>query len=414
MSTRIISVPKQMWFEEGERELEFPESWEVIPCLMKGHNAPPITPAKIRTALIKPIGTLPLRQLAQRKNEVVIIFDDLTRPTKVAELAPFVIEELEAAGIPDSAIRFVCALASHGPLSRQSFQKKLGDKILNRFPVYNHNVYENCKHVGNTSRGTKVSINAEVMNCDLKIGIGSILPHSNAGYGGGAKIILPGVAYIDTIEANHLLAKRAQESGEPRLSGMGNYEENPERLDIEEAVRMIGTVFKLDTIVNGRGQPCALFAGDIHAAFREGVKFAEQHYVTEPPSGIDVTVVNTYCKGSEAIIGLLPGIRLLADKGGDLVLIIDCPAGQVVHYLRGSFGKSIGGRLFNPITTSLPWIRRLIILSRYFEKSLTDWLAVPDIIWVKTWDEVMAILTQDFPNGAKVAVIPDGTIQYFA
>ncbi len=393
--------------------LEFPESWQVEMCLMEGHNALRVTPEQIRYELSNPIGSPPLRELARGKREVVIIFDDLSRPTPVAEIIPHVLQELRTAGIPDSSIRFICATASHGALNRQDLAKKLGEEVLARFPVYNHNPYENCKYVGRTSRGTVVSINAEVMSCDLKIGIGSIVPHLFAGYGGGAKILVPGVASIDTIEANHLLGRRAQESGDPRHTGMGNYEENPERLDIEEAVQMIGPVFKIDCIVNGKGQPCAIFAGDVHAEFVQGAKFAARHYATKPPKGAEIVVVNTYCKGSEAILGLVPGIMLLAEKGGDLVLIVDFPAGQVVHYLRGSFGKSIGGRLFRPITSAVPWVRRLIVLAPYFEKSLTDWLAIPDIIWVKTWSEVMDVLIQDFPKGGKTAVIPDGTIQIF-
>jgi len=96
------------------------------------------------------------------------------------------------------------------------------------------------------------------------------------------------------------------------------------------------------------------------------------------------------------------------------VLIMDCPAGQVVHYLLGSFGRQARGRLFNPINFQLPWLKRVVVVSPQFERSFADWLAIPDTVWVKTWPEVMDILAQDFPDGAKAAVVPDGTIQYLA
>ena len=77
-------------------------------------------------------------------------------------------------------------------MNRVDFAKKLGEETLSRFPVYNHNPFVNCVYVGTTSYGTEVFINAEVMKCDLKITIGSIVPHIFAGFGGGSKIIMPG------------------------------------------------------------------------------------------------------------------------------------------------------------------------------------------------------------------------------
>lgn len=414
MSTKTLAVPRQIWYEEGELQLEFPASWEVVPCLMNGHNAPHITPDQIRAAFNKPIGSPPLRELAQGKHEVAIIFDDLSRPTRAAELIPYVLEELEAAGIPDSAIRFICATGTHGAHTFQDFQKKLGRKTLDRFPVYNHNPYENCTYVGQTSQGTRLSVNSEVMNCDLKIGIGSVIPHPQSGYGGGGKIVLPGIAFIDSIESFHLLEIRAKEEGRGSIVGPGNYLENPMVKDFNEAAKMIGLDFKLDTIINGKGQPCAIFMGDAKAEFYEAVKFAMSHYATKAIPGAEVVVVNNYSKGSEAFIGFIIGVLMLMKKGGDLVLIMDCPTSQVVHYLIGSFGKSTRGRLFNPINLQLPWLKRVVVLSPQFDKSFTDWLAIPNLIWVKTWPEVMNVLAQDFPDGAKAAIVPDGTIQYLA
>jgi len=412
MGTKSISVPKQMWYEEGELKLEFPESWEVVPCLMNGHDAPHVTPEQIRAAFDEPIGTPPLRELARGRKEVAIIFDDISRPTRVAELVPYALEELEAAGISDSAVRFICATGTHGAHSYQDFQKKLGKDILDRFGVYNHNVYENCTYVGQTSQGTKLSVNSEVMSCDLRIAIGSVVPHPQSGYGGGGKIILPGIASVDSIEAFHLLEIRAREAGEASTVGPGNYLENPLVKDFNEAARMIALDFKIDTIINGRGQPCAIFAGEPQAEFYEAVKFAVPHYATKAVPGAEVVVVNNYGKGNEAMVGLLIGVPMLMEKGGDLVLIMDCPAGQVVHYLLGSFGKEARGRLFNPINFQLPWLKRVVVVSPQFERSFADWLAIPDTVWVKTWAEVMDILAQDFPDGTKAAVVPDGTIQY--
>jgi len=414
MSTKAVTVPRQMWYEEGKLRLTFPESWEVVTCLMNGHNVPHMTPKQIKAAFDNPIGSPRLKELAKGKNKVAVIFDDISRPTRVADLIPYVFTELEAAGIPEGAIRFICATGAHGAHTYQDFQKKLGQKIMDRFPVYNHNVYENCTYVGQTSQGTRLSVNSEAMSCDLKIGIGSVLPHPQSGFGGGGKIVLPGIASIDSIEAFHLLEIKARESGRLGMVGPGNYLENPMVKDFNEAAKMIGLNFKIDTIINGRGQPCAIFVGESEAEYHEAVKFAVPHYATKPVPGADVVVVNTYCKGSEAVVGLIIGIQMLLGKGGDLILIMDCPAGQVVHYLLGSFGAKARGRLFSAVNFQLPWLKRLVVLSPQFERSTTDWIAIPNAVWVKTWSEVMDVIKQDFPDGARVAVIPDGTIQYLS
>jgi nickel-dependent lactate racemase len=414
MGTKTVTVPRQMWYEEGRWRLTFPESWEVVPCLMNGHNAPKITPKQIKAAFDNPVASTRLRELAQGKNRVAIIFDDISRPTKVADLIPYILNELESAGIPDKAVRFICATGAHGAHTFQDFQKKLGKKIMDRFSVYNHNIYENCTYVGQTSQGTRLSVNSEVMSCDLKIGVGSVIPHPQTGFGGGGKIVLPGIAAVDSIEAFHMLEIRARESGRGNIVGPGNYLENPMVKDFNEAAKMIGLDLKIDTIINGRGEPCAIFAGEPEAEYYQAVRFAIPHYTTKPVPGADVVVVNTYCKGNEAVVSLIIGIPMLMEKGGDLVLIMDCPVGQVVHYLLGSFGDNARGRLFSAVDFKLPWLKKVIALSPQFEKSTTDWLAIPDTIWAKTWSEVMSILKHDFPDGAKVAVVPDGTIQYLS
>jgi len=412
MATKTVSISRQMWYEEGELQLTFPESWEVVPCLMNGHGAPQVTPEQIKAALDNPIDSPTLRKLARGRTEVAIAFDDISRPTRVADLLPYILKELDSAGIPDGSIRFICATGAHGAQTFQDFQKKLGCEILDNFPVYNHNPYENCTYVGQTSTGTRLSVNSEFMSCDLKIGIGSVIPHAQSGFGGGGKIVLPGIASIDSIENFHRWEINARESGHGNIVGPGHYVENPMVKDFNEAAKMAGLDLKIDTIINGIGQPCAIFVGEPQAEYYEAVKFAVQHYATKPVPGANVVVVNTYAKGNEAILGLLIGIMMLTERGGDMVLIMDCPAGQVVHYLLGSFGEKARGRLFSAVNFKLPWLKRLVVLSPQFEKSMTDWLAIPDTKWVKTWPEVMDILNQDFPDGARVAVVPDGTVQY--
>ncbi len=233
-----ISLPQLPWHGMKELKLSLPDSWQVELYHMAGWNRPAMKPEEIKAAITNPIGIAPIRELARGKNEVVIIFDDMTRATRLAEIAPFVLEELSKAGIPDNKIRFVCALGCHGAHNRLDFAKKLGEEILARFPVYNHNPFAHCTYVGTTNTyKTKVYINEEVMKCDLKIGIGLVVPHPASGFGGGGKIILPGVASYEAIEYNHRAALEDMTGYQDNPPyGMGIFDNNPLRFDIEEVI----------------------------------------------------------------------------------------------------------------------------------------------------------------------------------
>ena len=409
-----VKVPQLAWYEDNELKLDFPASWEVVICNMQGYQRRPLGQRQIASALSKPIGTDPLKALARGKKQVAIIFDDLSRPTQAAPIMPHILSQLEAAGVPAEGIRFICALGAHRALSLIEFKKKLGEAVLDRFPIYNHNPYENCTFVGKTSRGTPVSVSSEVMACDLKIGVGLIVPHPMSGFGGGGKIILPGVASIETIVANHrAVHEAAEKAGEGDEIALGKFDKNPLRLDIAEAAKMAGLDFKVDVLVNTRKQTVALFAGEPLAVHDEGVKLAKEFYATERPKEIDIVVANTYSKSNESNLAVPVGAGLLPRSGGDLVVLAITPEGQITHYLLGTFGTTIAGQLWERPRLSRR-VKRLIVYAPYLDLAGGKWIAPPEaIVWARTWAQVIAELKKDYPGAARVAVIPDATIQYF-
>jgi len=407
-----VRLRQEAWYGDTEFTVSLPASWDVNVCRMRGHDRPLLEEEDISQAFIRPIGSPPIRELAKDKKQVAILFDDLARPTPVHKLIPFVLEELRIGGIPDEHIRFICAQGAHRALMRLDFVKKLGEEVLDRFPVYSHNPYENCEYVGTTSRGTPVSINKEVLNCDLKIGIGGIYPHSVASFSGGGKIILPGVASIDTIQANHSLARLARQAGRSISFGTG-FEENELRLDIAEAAQIARLDIKVDALLNDRREIIALFVGEPLAEHIEGVKLAKEVYATDAVPGVDIAISNGYGKGTESYHAVHIGTSMLSEAGGDLVIISNSPEGIVPHYLMGAWGEDTGGRFWQKRRPLPPKAKRFILVSKYLDRAQSGRLAPLDLMtWCRTWPEALEVLRQDYPSGAKVAVIPDGTIQY--
>ena len=402
-----LKVPQLYWYDNNELELDFPDSWDVHFLPPKGHDRPKLTPEQIEQAFDNPIGTQRIRDLAQGKKEVAILFEDITRPTRTYEILPYVLRELEQAGITDAQIRLIAAVGTHGAHDNHAMRKKLGQETLERFPVYNHNPWENCTPVGKTSRGTPLAVNREVMNCDLRIGIGCIIPHPQVGFGGGGKIILPGVSHIDSIEYFHSKVMGMA----PQTTGMGNYDENVMRFEVEEAAKLAGLDMTIDGLLNLRGEFSALFVGDPVLEHREGVKLAKEVYATEGISGVDIAVTNAFAKSNEAAISIFAAIRSIKLPGGTIVMIINAPEGQITHYLLRSFGKTYGGRQYTQ--RAIPPAFKVIVLNPLKDLTCVDLFGdAQSVTWAKDWGEVMDELRASNPDGAKVAVYPDGTMQY--
>ena len=228
-----INLSQNAWYGDSILNLHLPKNWSITVCEMSAHNARKLGEEEIRLALNNTFGTEPISVLAKGKKRVVVIFDDLHRPTPVSKIIPLVLKELYQAGITDRQISFVAATGAHRPMIREDFVKKLGKEIVEKFPVYTHNPFGtmgSLKKLGRTSRGTPVEVNREVAEADLKIGIGCIIPHSLAGFTGGGKIILPGCSSIESIMYNHEEVAGGKPSNfHPHPSpGVGKVKENTE------------------------------------------------------------------------------------------------------------------------------------------------------------------------------------------
>jgi nickel-dependent lactate racemase len=408
---KTLSVPSRLWYENIEREISFPDRWQVSDLTSPGFNKPGLSPEQLRKKIESPIAGPALYELAKEKKQAVIVFDDMTRPTPVNKIAPFVLDILHKAGMKRDQIRFLWALGSHGAYDMINARKKLGDEIVENYTVYNHDPFQNTVRVGRTPTGVELWFNREFMDCDLKIGIGCITAHVHVGFGGGAKLILPGVAGIETINQFHNQLYRDQSR-----TGLGNFDNNILRAECDAAGDLAGLNFKVDCLLNRRGEITNLYAGSFKATHETGGNEGKDHYGIPFSSGYDIVVSNAYGKANEAAIAMrLAFMTMKPDALATTVLISDAPEGQVPHYVMRSWGTCYGGRHFSPRSPGfVPHVmKKLIVLSPYPDRTSLDLIChQDDAVIVKTWPEVLAILEQDYPSEARVAVIQDGTMQY--
>lgn len=401
-----------VWNGVSELNIDIPDKWNIQMCGMKGANRRHLTLPEIRTAITKPIGSQPIRELARGKKQVVIIFDDIQRATRIAEIIPFVLEELAAAGIPDEHIRFIAATGCHAAMDRYDFVKKLGEAVLHRFPVYSHNAFGCCVDVGTTTSGTRVMANAEVMSCDFKIGIGSIVPHTFAGFGGGAKIVMPGICAYETCRSFHRSGSQARQKQAGKPVGLGVLEGNQLRLDMEEAAGLVGLDIKIDAVINACGETVALYTGSLKEEYPAAARDARDHYDTNQAVDQDIVIANTFAKVAECESGLEIAIPSLKSAGGDLVLIGNAPEGHVAHYLGGPWGRKKHNT--SQVQCALPdRVKRLIIFNEYPDLTVLGYFAQPEkIVIITKWPEVLELLEKAHPGKTAVAIYPDADIQY--
>ncbi len=410
---KTVSVPSRLWYGNEERVLTFPDRWDVNNLTSPGFEKPGLTPQEIKTKLAQPVEGPTLEEMARGKKQAVVVFDDMTRPTPVGDAAPFVLDALHRAGLKKEQIRFIWALGSHGAYDMINARKKLGGYVVENYAVYNHDPFQNTVMVGRTPTGVDVWFNRECMNCDLKIGIGCIAPHVHVGFGGGGKIVFPGVAGFESINQFHNQFYRDQDR-----TGLGNFENNIMRAECDAAAQMAGLNFKIDCLINRRGEIANLYAGSFRSTHAAGAEEGKEHYGIPYATGYDIAVCNAYGKASEAVIALFASLMALkSDNSSTAVLIADAPEGQAIHYIMRAWGTDYGGRHYVPrvkgkktITASM---KRFIVLTPYPDKTMLDLVChMDDAVVVKTWPDVLALLEEEYPNNARVAVIQDGTMQY--
>lgn len=267
--------------------INFPRKNLLKICLLK--NIPGVKDSinEIKKALKKPIGSKTIFQIAEGENTAVVICTDITRPTPDKLLVPPILDELNKGGILDKNIKVIIARGQHRKMSNEEVEEKLGREVLKRVIVIQHDPDHNLLYIGKSKKGNELWMNKDAVESEIKITTGNIVPHRYAGFGGGAKSILPGISSRETIGHNHLYVEMEE-------AALGKLKGNPIREEMEEAATIIGLDFIVNTVMNDKNEIVKVVAGDPTEAYQVGVKICKEIYGVKIPAKADIILASSH------------------------------------------------------------------------------------------------------------------------
>lgn len=288
--------------------------------------------AAVRKALREPVGSAPLREVIQPADTVVIIVSDVTRLVHTAQMLPVIVEELNSIGVQDKQITVVTAQGTHRAHTPEEDVLVCGEDMARRLRIVQHDCRdkENLVCIGTTSFGNEVYINKLVAEADKVILTGAVSFHPMAGFGGGRKAVLPGVAGYETIMRNHVLALTKDVGGGCNpLCETSLLAHNPLHEDMKEAAEMLQAAFLVNTVFTADGELYEVVGGHWYDAWKKGcddllriasVPIQQQADVTIGSAGGFPKDMNLY-QSTKAHMNAVFATK----PGGIMIFTLDCP-----------------------------------------------------------------------------------------
>lgn len=259
--------------------------------------------------------------------KLLLLVDDITRQTPVSWILPSLLDLANLNGIKDDDITMLVATGTHRHMTLEEQVKKYGQEAIRRVKVVFHNYKTDVVHVGRTPNGTPVVVNKLVLENDLVIGIGMVVPHRVAGFSGGGKIVQPGISGEETTGQTHWLS--AQFEGKEILGKIFN----PVRDEIETVAKIANLGFIINVVPDKTGKPIKVFAGEPIPTFEEAAEFARGIYGVKAPTS-KIVLTDSYPADLElwqAAKGIYSG-DLILEKDGVIILVTPCPEGVGVEF----------------------------------------------------------------------------------
>jgi nickel-dependent lactate racemase len=322
-------------------EVELPEA-NVVKCLGYREQEPLADPSgAIAEALARPIGAPALAELARGRSNACVVISDVTRPVPNAVLLPPILDALRQSGIPRERILILVATGLHRPNEGDELAEMVGRPIVEEYRIENHHgqVRDEHVHLGESPRGVPIWIDRRYVEAELKITTGLIEPHFMAGFSGGRKLVCPGLAGLDTVRVWH-----SPQFLEHENAHNGVLEGNPVHEENTWIARRAGCDFIVNTVIDERRRILSVVAGDMEAAFHEGVGFVRALVTDTVPEPVDVVVTSsagypldtTYYQSVKGMVAALDVVK----PGGTIVLAAGMSEGIGSAELRRLFDEN--------------------------------------------------------------------------
>ena len=290
----------------------------------------------IEYALDHPIGAGPIEEAVQAGDKVCILISDVTRRwQQPSTYLPILVERLNRAGIPDEDILILCATGTHRRQTEEEHISLVGEDLYRRIRFMDHQCddKEHLTYMGTTSRGTPVWLNSYAMACDKLILTGGVVYHFLAGFGGGRKSVVPGIAGRETINTNHnnALNHGLGSGSNPRVCNGNMGEDNPFHSDLVECAAFAKPAYLLNVIVDDNYQIVGAFAGDWQKAHQEASKVVKQMDGVPIPHRAPLVIASA--GGFPKDINLYQTSKTLSNAlaavapGGTMILLSQCREG---------------------------------------------------------------------------------------
>ncbi len=287
-------------------------------------------PELVRDALAHPIDSKPLKELVKPGESVCIIISDVTRRWQSPEIyIPIVVEELESAGIRDEDILILSATGTHRRQTPEEHMGLVTEAVYRRIRVEDHvcTDEDNLQMVGTTSYGTPVLLDKRALACDHIVLTGGVVYHFMAGFGGGRKSILPGIAGRETIMKNHNLALNPGlgNGSNPEVRSANMTDSNPVHADMMEACAMAKPSFLINVVVDDNQKIIGVFAGNWITAHRAACDLVDRMYGVPAKEQTELVIASAggYPKDLNfyQTIKTLSNALVVAKEGGTIILV---------------------------------------------------------------------------------------------
>ncbi|MBA7511959.1 Lactate racemase [subsurface metagenome] len=318
-----------MKLKYGKEEIRLPiDDKNVIKILnLKKHKVILYPENRLKNLLKNPINCPSLKELIFQKKaqKILIIVNDITRPTPYEVILPSLLDELHQIGIKKENITFMVATGIHRSNSPEEIKEMFGENIFSAYQFMNHDCDDpHLKDLGNLKSGNKLWVDPMVSDIDFIITTGVIVPHYFAGFSGGRKSILPGICGRKTIEANHANMVHPD-------ARAGNLEGNPVHGEMQEAAEKVGVDFNINVVTDENHQIIEIVAGELLASWQQGVEMCKQTYICPIEKKADVVIAST--GGYPKDINVYQAQKALDNayqavkSGGTIILIAECSEG---------------------------------------------------------------------------------------